>query len=401
MFSKKQKKNNENRCFLKKVLRALFGCFSFFYVRLLNLFICKNKVVFLCFGGKQYGDNLSPISDMLHERCPKLKLIYLLKDINNKSKDIPDYIKCVKLTRLSLLTQLATSKVWVDNDHLATGKRIHKSKKQLFVETWHGDRGLKKCFYDVEGFCSERGLATEIPGYVDYFLVGSKFAEKVVRTMFRYDGKYLKCGYPRNDIIFNASEQQKTNIRERLGVDANSKIVLYAPTFKENSENKEEIDFGELIDLLETKDGENWVLVLRGHHLTSNENKEGLKKANCKIVDGTSGFDMSELLCVADMLITDYSSCYGDFILTGKPAILYVNDLDQYSNFDRGLHFKLEETPFMFVKNNLELQSLVEKLTPGLAKDNCKKVYDFYGCYENGTATAQVCDLIIDFVKRK
>ena len=398
---KNQEINNPKGGFFKKILKVIFVCFSFFYVRLLNLFICKNKVVFLCFDGGQYGDNLSPISDMLHERCPKLKLVYLFKNPEHISSMLPNYIKVVKYNKLSFLTQLATSKVWVDNDHLATGKRIHKSKKQLFIETWHGDRGLKKCFYDVEGFVAKHIMATEIPGYVDYFLVGSKFAEKVVRSMFRYEGEYLKCGYPRNDIIFYVTEQQKTNIRKKLGVDANSKILLYAPTFKENSKNKEEIDFDKLIDLLETKDGDNWALVLRGHHLVGDGNERDLAENNYKIIDRTSGFDMSELICVADMLITDYSSCYGDFVLTEKPAILYVNDLDQYSNCDRGLHFRLDETPFMFAKNNLELQNLVKTLTPQKAKENCKEVCDYYGCYEDGTAASQVCGAIIDFLEKK
>ena len=87
---------------------------------------------------------------------------------------------------------------------------------------------------------------------------------------------------------------------------------------------------------------------------------------------------MAEILQATDLLITDYSSCAGDFILTNKPVILYINDYDAYITSDRGLHFDIEKTPFLFAKDNEELQEIVENLTTIKAKNNCEELKIYF-----------------------
>ena len=358
----------------------------------MNLFINKNKVVFISFDGKQYSDNPRAISEELHRQRPETKIVWLFQQPKKFKGIVPDYVVRKRCNKFSKIHHLATAYIWVDNDNLVYRKKLDKSKKQLYIETWHGDRGLKRCFYDVEGFTRKRPFSINYEGYCDYFLTGSHFAERTVRSMFKYEGTLLPCGYPRNDILFENDQEKFDNIKERLGVEKDTKILLYAPTFRNEIDELSalNIDLKRAIETLEKRDNKKWVVVLRTHH-------RGLEtKYNIKTVDGNVGFDMSELLYVSDMLITDYSSSIGDFILTKRPVVLYATDYEDYKTLDRGLHFDLEKGPFMLAQTNDELVKILENLTDKKAKKNCEELLKLYECYENGTATKTVCEIIIN-----
>lgn len=367
------------------------------YYKFLNVFCCKKRVLFISLGGKQYSDSPRAVSEKLHELSPKTKQIWFFNNPEKMKEFVPEYIKCEKLDNHKLLRYIETSRVWVDNDYLVYQNFLtifSKRKDQLYIQTWHGDRGLKKCFYDVKGFKPPEPYTLQKDGFCDYLLTGSKFAEKVVRSMFRYDGKLLTCGYPRNDCLINLNPEKIKEAREKLDIDENTKILLYAPTFKGKIGDKmtEHIDFKRLVDVLEQKTKQNWVVVYRNHHMS----KINEKNKSLRFFNSTTLFeDMADILCASDMLITDYSSCAGDFILTGKPVILYINDYNEYVNSDRGLHFNIEETPYLFARNNNELIEIIKDLTPAKAKQNCKDLMDFYGCTESGKATETVVNLIL------
>ena len=384
---KKIKRNSKVYMFMKKC-----------YYKFLNVFFCKKRVLFISMGGKQYSDNPKAISEYLHKISPKTKQIWFFKNANKMKEYVPSYIKCVELDNHILLKYIITSRIWVDNDYLVYQNFItnfSKRKDQLYIETWHGDRGLKKCFYNVKGFKPVEPYTLQKENFCDYFLTGSKFAERVVRGMFKYNGKFLTCGYPRNDCLININKDKIKEAREKLDIDENTKILLYAPTFKGKIGDKmtEHIDFEKLVDVLEKKTKQNWVVVYRTHHLSKiNEKNKCLRFFN-----STTLFeDMADILSVADILITDYSSCAGDFILTGKPVILYINDYNEYVNSDRGLHFNIEDSPYLYAKNNKDLIEIIKNLTPEKAKENCKELISFYGCTETGNASEIVTNLILE-----
>jgi len=385
------------KTFIKRLIWFFIAIAIKIYTNVMHLFINKNKVVFMSFAGKQYSDNPKAISEELHKLRPETKIVWLLQNPKKYKGVVPDYVHVKKCNRISKIHHLATAHVWVDNDNLVYRKKLDKSKKQLYIETWHGDRGLKRCFYDIEGYTRGFPFSINIEGYCDYFLVGSKFAEKTVRSMFRYDGTLLPCGYPRNDILFEKNEEKFNAIKERLGVEKDTKILLYAPTFRNDIDEKSalNIDLKRAIETLEKRDGKKWKVVLRVHHRgVDNE-------YNVPVVDGNNGFDMSELLFVSDMLITDYSSCLGDFIVTKRPVVLYATDYQDYKDYDRGVHFDIEKWPFMMAKNNDELENLLANLTEEKAKESSEGLLNLYGCYENGTATKQVCEIIINKLNKK
>lgn len=378
----------------KKDKKKIFKKIYYWFFR---TFFLKNKVLFISFTGEQYSDNPKAISEYLHKISPKTKQVWLFENPEKMKKIVPDYIKCVKFGEKQFVHELATSKVWVDNDCFLYSKDIldyPKSKKQMVIETWHGDRGLKKCFYAVDGYKRKFPFTVEQKGFCDYIMTASKFAEPVIREMFNYRGELLKVGYPRNDCLVNSNQERIRLLKVKMGIAQDVKVLTYAPTFKEKIKNKivDHINFENVLALLESKTKKKWVFVYRGHHLGY-----GKEVPKINYIDGNKVFsDMADLLSVTDMLITDYSSCSGDFFLTNKPVILYINDYEQYKNSDRGLHFNIEDSPYFYAKNNNELINLINELTPNSVKKNCEKLSEFYGCYDKGNASEETCKIILD-----
>ena len=389
---------------IKAVREKIWFSAKKLYYAILRTFFCKKRVVFISFSGKQYSDNPKFISEKLHELSPQTKQVWFFTNPDKMRENVPDYIQCEKFSTRRLLKFLNTSRVWVDNDLLVYTSFITmypKRKDQLFIETWHGDRGLKKCFYDIKGFRAPAEFFTlQKPGYCDYLMTASTFAEKVVRTMFRYKGELLTFGYPRNDCLINRDEDAIKKVKKKLDISEDTKILLYAPTFKGKIGDKmtEHIDFKKLVEILEEKTNQNWVVAYRPHHIGKDT-----EIPSCTRFFYTNKLfeDMAEILQATDLLITDYSSCAGDFILTGKPVILYINDYDAYISSDRGLHFDIEKTPFLFAKDNQELQKIVENLTTEEAKNNCEELKNFYGCTDTGNASERVVNLILENLYHK
>ena len=368
------------------------------YYFIISSFFCKKQVLFISFNGKQYSDNPKAISDYLIKNYPDLKQVWLLNN-PEKYNSLPKNIKCKRFSKFSLLHNIASSRVVVDNDCLVYNSKLAKmpkTKKQLFIQTWHGDMGFKKCFYSVKDFKPHNPFTLEKEGFFDYFITGSKFAEPLVREMFKYNGKLLKVGCPRNDILLKDYTAKSNKSKEILNLNKETKILLYAPTFRENiSEDNERIDFEKIIKYLEEKTKEKWVVVFRAHHFKDYD-------CNEKFLDGKKNFDdMADLMVASDMLITDYSSCAGDYAHLNKPIILYIDDYDDYKNNDRGLHFDIEKSPFMFAKTNEELLNIIKGLSNNKVEKNCKDILNFYQCYEDGNACKEVSKIIINHINKE
>ena len=370
---------------------------SYYYI--VSRLFSKKQILFISFSGKQYSDNPKAISDYLHKKNPDIKQLWLFQEPKKYKDILPKNVKCKKFNKKTLLHHIASSKIVIDNDYLVYFYKLAKmpkSKSQLFIQTWHGDKGFKKCFYESKTFKPYLPFTLEYKNLFDYFITGSKFAEPIVFKMFKYKGKLLKIGCPRNDILFCKNSEMHDKVREKLNIDKNTRILLYAPTFRENiSENNEKINFEKVIKKLEKKTKEKWVVVFRAHHF---------KDYNCNenLLDGKKNFDdMADLMVASDMLITDYSSCAGDFAYLGKPIILYIDDYDDYKNKDRGLYFNIEESPFMFAKTNQDLLEIIENLSEENVKENCNNILNFYESYEDGKACEKIYNIILNHLKNK
>ncbi len=351
-----------------------------------NLTIGKRvtrSVVFQSYGGRNYSDNPKAISEKMHELYPEYEIIWVFNDPEKYANDIPGYVKTVKLGSYEYYKCLAQAFCVVKND--AMEENLYKRKDQFFIQTWHGDRGIKKILYDS---LDSKGIKSNdyIDGKVtDLFVIGSDYAEKRIASAFRYYGKVLKCGCPRNDKLVNPVDTEQ--VLEKLNLEKGTKVLLYAPTLRKNSQILEtNINIMETLEHLE-KNGESWKCIVRAHPKSLGISVSG----NDKIINGSNYPDMTDLLMISDMLITDYSSCAGDFIIRKKPVILAQFDLEQYQKEDRTFYVDINEIGFIITHNQQELNSIIDQWTNEMYAENAEKVMSYFGTVESGVSAEEVC----------
>jgi CDP-glycerol glycerophosphotransferase len=176
---------------------------------------------------------------------------------------------------------------------------------------------------------------------------GCRVQTELLRRSFWYDGAILECGIPRNDIFFRTElhPSMREQIGQRYGIAPDSHIVLYAPTFRRNhSTAPYRIDWQAVLPHLRTFFGGDEVVVLLRLHPNLLGRIDVSSLTRCpQVIDVTRHHDMQELLCVSEMLITDYSSSMFDFTMLRRPCLLYAPDVEQY---DRGYYFDFRDLPY-------------------------------------------------------
>lgn len=352
------------------------------------------QVLFISFSGRQYSDNPKAVSDRLHDIAPDLRQVWLFNEPADLVEELPDWVVPVLNTKENCDRALAESAVWVSNFEMPN--YVTKRDDQLYFQTYHGDRAFKKVLYEATPVRDVRLM--EEKG-CDYLVTGSKFAEEWMPKSFRSSAALLKVGCPRNDVLFNVGMERRLEILGALGLKDNVSVLLYAPTFRDWLDGPQEtygIDLRRLLNQLSVKDDKEWVCLVRKH-----PSSKGIvyDRSDARIHD-VSGYPYSDdLLCVADFLLTDYSSIVNDFILRRKPAVLCTADLAEYLSF-RPLLLDFDSCPYPCANSADELEEIVNSMGDGYGEQEYERVAAWYGIYEDGTASDKVASMIKEFVAK-
>lgn len=351
-----------------------------------------SAVVFSSFDCRSYCDNTRYVSEALHALRPDIGIIWLFRDVEKaKAKfPVPDYVRCLRMGSIEGLSALGRARVIVDNYNKGPFLKLNR-KKQYYIQTWHGDRAFKKVGYDYDPV---RPVAEE---YASLCVSGSDYGDRQIRSAFRYKGEILKVGYPRNDILVRNDPEEAAAIRRKLCIDGNIRLLMYAPTYRDADRRAHQaqrmpLDLNRVLDTLEKTTGEAWKCLVRTHYLSF-----GIRMDESdRLIDATDYPEMAELLLISDALITDYSSCAGDYALLRRPIFLYQDDLADYQGNNRSLYFRMEDSPYFAASDPDQLDRLIEGCTPELARENCDAILKFYGEAETGYAAEKIAQIIIE-----
>lgn len=346
----------------------------------------KDKIVFVC---DCYNCNPKSISEEILRRSKSFNLIWLS---DYDLQGLPSAIRFCRKSSFWGAYHLSSAKIIVINSK-GEPIRFAKKKGQFYIQTCHGSLPLKY----IEAECEEK-----LPSFyvrnskkdsvmTDLMLSDGKWTTNLCRNALWYQGEILECGYPRNDIYFKASENEKTRIKRELGVREKKRIVTYAPTFRDNGDMScYSLDTALLLETLQQKTGDEWVLLIRSHpdlHFTALN-----FDYSDTVRDVTRYPDAQELFLVTDLLVTDYSSIMIDFMLMHKPVLILAIDEQQYVNL-RGIRPEFYQLPFPHCNDNEALigQLKLLDLNHPYSNDFLKS----YGSVDNGNASKQVVDRII------
>lgn len=374
---------------IKDCIRRFLKCFP----------IQKDKVVFLNFDGRGFGDNPKYIAEEVFRQKLPWKLIWLVRNTD----DVPDRIKKVRLGGLRAFYELSTAKIIISNckNNIPLAYITQKKKHQYYLQTWHGDFALKFIEKEIEDtFSPEYIVRSKIDSEAtDAILSGNKQFSVILKESFWLPSHcaILEFGVPRNDLYFKG-EELKNRLKERYGFSLNDRILLYAPTFRDDFNiSCYNIDFEKLKRVLPHSSNTVWKIIIRLHPRVSS--KANLFCYNDGIIDGSAYSDQQELCMISDGLITDYSSIMGDFMLMRKPVFLYVPDLERYADKSkgRGLRDFYFQLPFPFCHNQQELEShLLAFDEANYSERLCLFMQKYYDSFDDGHASERVVNYLKD-----
>ena len=351
----------------------------------------ENKVFFMTYDFK-FTDNQSYIAQEFLRRKVPVDLVWVVKD---KKTPMPEGVRKVLYRSFNMFEEMNTSKIWVDNALNCVWDNMPKQKDQYYFNTWHGSMGIKKL--SGSGVWFHR--AKRCRKRTDYCVTNSTFEEKVFEETFWKGVPCLKYGHARNDLLFDESKQESLHekVCKILEVPAESKLFLYAPTFRDDGDMSFlSMDYHEIHKTLEEKFGGQWVVLIRLHF----KNRAHSKKIRYdeKVVNASGYPDMQELMAAVDMGCTDYSSWAYDYVLTYRPLVLYAPDAQKYSG-SRGFYYSLEETPFPIARNTEEMQEKLRSFDMAKYQADCEQFLLDKGCYEDGHAAERIVDKMLELME--
>jgi CDP-glycerol glycerophosphotransferase len=358
----------------------------------------RDSVVFISWKGKQCGDNPLGIAAELRRRGDDREHIWV---VNDWSVPVPEGARAVLQWTEDYFEALARSRYVIANDDMQPVYR--KREGQIYVQTWHGTP-LKKIGFDIErpqfisGTSYFDQLASDVAKW-DLLLSPNPFSTAIMRHAFRYDGDVCDTGYPRNDVLCSGDAQRvAARVRRRLGLPDGKRVVLYAPTWRDNqyyASGRYRFDFRLDLERAWQQLGDDHVLLLRGHHHMADDVPEGSKPGFA--INVTAYPDISELFLVSDVLVTDYSSVMFDFAATGRPMLFFTYDLEQYRDNLRGFYFDFEaEAPGPLLSTSDEVLAAIGNIDQVSAgyRAAYRGFTDKFCPLDDGKAGSRACDRI-------
>lgn len=354
------------------------------------------RVVCWAYNFKQYGCNPRYLTEYLLENNPNFEVCWVFRRGVDTSQVDPR-VRVVRFRTWEYLKLMATAEFLVTNSRTDPYRIYwHKRPEQKYLMLWHGGVALKKIERDVEaklGYAYVRKAKTD-SRIADLMISGCRMHTELIRSAFWYDGEVLERGIPRNDIFFDKERHAefRGRVETTYGIAPGSRIVLYAPTFRRNmSIEPYRIDWSRmLVALRRLYNTQNVCVIVRMHPNLIGKVDTSSLIAYDGVVDGTRYHDMQELLTVADMLITDYSSSMFDFTMQRRPCLLYATDVAEY---DRGYYFDFRDLPYPLAESEDELASLLENFD---MEEYAAKLDDFFtrrvGLMEDGNAAKSLAE---------
>lgn len=363
----------------------------------LNIFnrmkIKDNRICLISFRGDFYTDSPKYIYQyLLEEYGDKFEYIWI---INDKNTNIPGKPKKVKRDSLKYFYYIATSKYWVTNGRQPF--KLLKRPQQVILATWHGTP-LKRLGLDIGNIHS--GSPRIKKTYVrnakewNYLVSPNRYTTEILKSAFAYEGEILEVGYPRNDILYNASEKHVRKIKKNLNLPEDKKIILYAPTWRDD----DFYDIGQYkfnlkleLDRLKEELSEEYIILIRTHYFIAD--KLDLRNYEGFAIDVSKYDDIAELYLISNILITDYSSVFFDFANLKRPILFFTYDLEKYEHVLRGFYIDIHKDvpgPLLFsteevIDNIKNIDNVVDDF-----REKYDEFYERFCNIDDGGATERI-----------
>ncbi len=391
LFNRKIKKMFQNR-------RVTYKTITLYVFNKMKL--KENWIIFESFMGRNCSGQPKYIYKYLQENYGnKYKYIWV---VDRKGVKIPGkgYKKC-KRFGLRYYYYMNRSKYWVNN--MRQPLSIPRREETIMLSTWHGTP-LKRLVFDMDDVHSANPRYKDIvyrqTREWDYLLSDNPFSTEKFQSCFLFEKeKILEYGYPANDPLYAPDRDQRAaKIKKKLGIPEHKKVILYAPTWRDDN-FYEQGQYGFDLDLdvnrLQKEFGDEYVLLLRLHYFIVDQ--LDLSKYGDFTVDGSSYDDITDLYLISDLLITDYSSVFFDYANLKRPVLYFTYDLEKYRDVLRGFYLDMEkDLPGPLLLTNDEVVEAIKNIEEIQEKyeERYEEFYSRFCCVDDGHAAQRVVEKV-------
>lgn len=326
------------------------------FMRLWGRFISTDEQMVIFSGHtRKYNDSPKTLYEYMlahPEKYGKYKCVWALEDPD--SVEIPGNAKKIKADTLEYFKYTLKAKYWITCVNIE--RSLHYKKRDCrYLNTWHGtpfkhignDAGVRKDY----NF-----------GSMDFFCYASDYEKEIYKRAFNVrENALIPTGLPRNDELYKVTQEEVECIKKRLGLPHDKKIILYAPTWRESTDNgktcaiKPPVDAKKWEQILK----DDYVVLFRMHAYT---NKLLGLEFNDTLRDYSTYPNVNDLFKVADILISDYSASMADFSILERPVLCFTYDYEEYRK-ERGLYMDYEtEMPSGLLKTEDEVLEYIKDM---------------------------------------
>lgn len=396
--------------YIRRVMRVAMNTYRVirYKINTRGVRVNNRTIVFNAFNGKSYSDTPRAVYEYMltQERFKNYRFIWVFRDVEAYAwlkKNPNTYL--VKNRSKRYERALATAKYWICNYRMYD--YIYPKKNQQYIQCWHGTP-LKRLGYDIEHSNNAMNSSAEIKykyrtdaEKFKYILSPSAFASDKFASAWNLNEtgqreKVIELGYPRDDFLQHYTKEDISQIKKELGVPEDKKVLLYAPTWRDNQHTagvgyvySTEVDFSKLQERL----GDEWIVLFRAHYLVANS--FDFDKYAGFVYDVSSYDEINRLYVISDLLVTDYSSVFFDYANLCRPMIFYMYDLEFYGDDLRGFYIDLDELPGPIIQEEELLVDTIEKLDSWFSYDEKYQKFNHkYNLLNDGDASARFVDRV-------
>ena len=315
----------------------------------------KKRIVFATYRTLKLEDNFKYIYDEVKKENLDYECKLLFKKVG------PGVIGKVKYLfhMMRAAYYMATSSFFLIDDYYFPVYTVKLRKGTEIIQVWHACGAFKKFGYSTldKNYGANNDYIKYIPIHTNYshVLVSSKEVAKYYAEAFNMSEKNIEpIGIPRTDLFFDKEKQSnsKEKLYNRYPKLKNKNLVLYAPTFRGTSQSNARLDIDFDLEEVLNNIPSNTILGLKMHPFVKTRIHDS-KYDN--LIDLSDYDNINDILLIADMLITDYSSVVFEYSLLEKPMIFYSPDRDLYKE-ERDFYYEYESfVPGPIISNTDEL----------------------------------------------
>ena len=372
-----------------------------------NSKIDNHMIIYEAFYGRGMVCNPYALFQCIYHdiRFKDYKHVWVLDQMENHKVLMEEYandsnVIFVEIDTVEYFNYLSTAKYLVNNSTWKTYFTVKDG--QVLINTWHGTP-LKSMGYDMENGNVE--VSNTVRNYLmtDYLLSANSIMTSMYRKAYKMDGIYqgeiIEEGYPRNDLIFHTNRAEFIGKVRKYGlkIEESKKLVVYAPTWKGDSFSKPEINVEEYKDTIQKIYAEinpdEYQVLFKPHQVVYKALEE---KGQLEDYFIPATIDTNELLAVTDILVSDYSSIFFDYLCTGRPILFYIPDLEKYEE-TRKLYIKPEELPGPITKDIGQIGKWIADIKNYKAMfdySNYEKIKQLTTCHDDGQVSQRIVERV-------